>query len=490
MSDWAEDYEGPEDLGGAEPWEDEPVKLLPGQFKCTDMGNAERLVARHRGDILWSSERKRWLVWNGREWEWDNRLRVERMAKATARGIYQEALDARDPDMRKALSAWAIKSEGREKWASMMTMARHEVPVLVDDLDKDPWLLNCKNGTLDLRTGELREHKREDLITKTTGVDYVERSSSVLWERVLLAGTGGDGELAAYLQRVAGYACAGVATERKFFFLQGAPGTGKSTMIDALHAALGGYARSTSFDTWLMHPQVGGNRPDLVDLQGLRMVTSGEVKKGAKWDTALIKGITGGDRIKESAKYENAVEFTPCCTIVLAANDLPRAADDDDAFWKRMQRIPFSRVIPEEEMVKELREQLRSAENASAILAWAVAGCLEWQRIGIGSCPVVSESTAAYRRSNDTFQDFLESCAELVPGAMVWATDFTHRYKSWCEAEGMRTRMTTRELAEKFAPLGVRRTCLRGKWLWQGIQFQVAAEPDGRETFSFGTSEA
>lgn len=451
------------------------LRFIPGAFRCTETGNAERLVARYRGDVHYVSRRERWLIWNGREWEWDERRRIETLGKVMTRGIYLEAGQTADVNVRKALLAWAGKSEAASKRAAAIALARSEagITITLEELDLDPWVLNCANGTLDLRTGELREARRADMITKTTGVAYKPGASSVLWLRVVHNMTGGNAELASYLQRVAGYALAGVATERRFFFLYGPPGSGKSTFLESLHACMGTYACSTSFETWLERTVVGGNRDDLVALQGIRLVTSGEVGQSKHWNAALIKQITGGDRISAAAKYEKPVEFIPACTILLAANDAPKARDDDAGLWERMQRIPIEHVVPVEDRIKDLHRMLREPEHAEAILAWAVEGCAAWQLNGIGVAAVVTASTEAYREENDWIAGFLDGFT-LDPYSVIPARQFRDHYETYCKQEGQKPE-TTKGLArriEKRYPT-VRFVAVHGVRQWQGLKHKT-----------------
>src|SRR5690606_19101373 len=130
------------------------------------------------------------------------------------------------------------------------------------------------------------------------------------------------------------------------------------------------------FDSWLQHSNVGGNRGDLVRLAGARLVTSVEVRKGAKWDEALVKKVTGGDEIVAAAKFEAEVSFKPTFTLMFAANDAPAARDDDEGLWARMRRIPLTAIIPPERQDPTIKAKLAEPEHAAAILAWCVTGCL------------------------------------------------------------------------------------------------------------------
>lgn len=463
------------DAEEAQPWDDElRLNFLPGTFPATELGNAERMVAQFRGDIRYCAERCMWLLWNGRHWQWDAQGLVRRKAKATVRALCREAFDTPDPDKRKDLLAWAMKSEKSSVINAMLKLAETEdgIPVLMSELDADPMLLCCENGTLELSSGELREHRRDDLMTRSTGVRYDAAATHELWDRALATACDGDAEFAGYLQRVAGYAATGLATEKKFFFLCGARDAGKSTLINALHAALGGYSKSVDFETWLERPQVGGTRGDLVGLQGARFVSSVEVKKKARWDTALLKRVTGGDIVTAAAKYENEVSYLPSYTIMLAANDAPKARDDDDGLWSRMQRIPFTRSIPPEEQISGMREKLSEPTCAAAILAWVVEGCLAWQRQGVGSCPRVEQSTADYRKENDWLGAFLE-LYELDPESIIPAPAFRAQYEAYCAQEGQ-YKESTKELAAQLSARmpGVRYVMVRGARIWRGLRLR------------------
>jgi putative DNA primase/helicase len=456
------------------------VVNLPGLFALTDIGNAERLVAKARDRIRYCPQRRKWLTFDGSRWEWDERGTINMIAKDAIRAIYDEAAKCADTELRKATAQHAHRSEAAQRLKAAVDLARTEpgIPVLVRELDSDPWSLNCPNGTVNLRTGTLRRHDRRELITKTTGVDFDAKAKSELWERVLKDATGGDDELAGYLQRVAGYALIGEPLERAFFFVYGPPGTSKSTLVRALHAALGDYAISTAFETFCVQSSTGGNRGDLVRLAGARLVSSVEARKGVKWDEAIIKAITGGDELVAAAKYEAEVAFLPACTLIFAANDSPAARDDDEGLWVRMRRIPFTAVIPKDQQDPTLKDKLGQPEHARAILAWAVAGCLAYQKGGLVEPAAVLESTAAYRREQDRFGEFVADCLVFERGASITRKQLRTQYEEWAKEVGVRTLLSAKDIAQRLRAKGCEERIVRGGRQWSGVRLRGVTDPD------------
>lgn len=436
-----------------EPDTETRVVGLPGVFNCTDVGNARRLVAKYRDKIRFCPPRGKWLLWDRTRWRWDDSLAIDRMAKETARSILREAAGAGTDGEAKALSEWAIRSEDAKRIKSMVSLAQSEagIPIAMADLDADPWLLNCRNGTVDLRHAGLLDHDRTQLITRSTKIDYDPEAKSALWDRVLSEACGGDAALSAYIQRAVGYALIGLPLERAFFFLYGPPGTAKSTLIDAIHAALGEYVEEADFDTWLLKGQVGGNRGDLVRLAGARIVTSREARPGAKWDESLIKRITGGDPLTVCAKYENEVTYHPSFALIFAANDAPSAREDDEGFWVRMRRIPLTRTIPAEKQDKKLKQALKRTEHAQAILAWAVKGAAEYiTKETLGECEAVTASTAEYRADLDHFGEFLNDCCVFEERATITRAALRKLYEAWGEEVNRKALLTAKQIAEKL----------------------------------------
>jgi len=439
----------------------------------TDLGNAERFVRRYRGKVRYCHGRKRWLIWDKCRWSWDVNGRVERLAKNVVRDLYREAAACRDTTERYQIAQHARASEKTSAIANMLRAAQSEegVPVALEDLDADSLLLNCQNGTIDLSTGKLRPHDPADLITKMCPCNFDPGAISGVWAKFLADATAGDLDLQAYIQRAAGYAIQGDATERALFFTFGPPGSAKSTLIDALGAMLGDYHVSSSPDTWLVQAQTGGNRGDLVRLAGARLVTAVEFKAGARFDEALIKAVTGGDEITAAAKYEAEVTIRPTFTLWFAANDAPSIRSDDAGMWARMRRMPFDHVIPKDRQDASIKGRLKhDAGCRSAVLAWAVAGCLLWQINGLGSSAAVEKSNKAYQAEMDPVGDFFEDNLVFAEGEQIDQGELRRLYGAWAKEEGVVRPLGRKQLQKAVTDRGGRYVKVLGKRVVKGVR--------------------
>lgn len=405
----------------------------PQTLPLTEIGLGERLVRRHGQDLRYSYEMGRWFVWDGRRWQQDNTGDVDRRAKETARSIFAEAASEPDPRAAGAIGKFAIDAQKLARRQGMITDARSEkgIPVKVSDLDRRPWLLTCQNGTLDLRTGCLIPADRAHLITKITSVRYHPDAPCPTWqtflERVLP-----DPDVRAFVQRAAGYALTGAVTEQCLFFLHGGGRNGKTTMLGTLLAMLGEYGLQSAPDLLVAKDNAsGGPNNEIAELQGARLVATIEVEDGKRMAEGLVKQITGGDRIKARFMRQDFFEFEASHKIFLAANHKPTIRGNDTAIWRRIKMIPFTVEIPEDEVDPLLGEKLK--EELPGILAWAVRGCLEWQRKGLAEPELVKAATQEYRAEQDVLADYINDRCILHPTKEIEGPKLYADYSRWCE---------------------------------------------------------
>src|SRR5437016_189645 len=217
-------------------------------FPRTELGSAERFAADHATIVRFCQGSRSWLVWNGKLWEKDN-VRIHQLAKQTVRNLHRQAAEMEDDEQRRTWAKYALSCESAHHIHAMLTLAENEpgIPVTLKDLDSDPLLFNLVNGTLDLRDGKLREHRREDLITKIAPVIYDREAQCPTWLRFLHDVTAGDVELMQYLQRAVGYTLTGDTREQALFMLYGTGANGKTTFLEGLRAMFGEYAETTDF---------------------------------------------------------------------------------------------------------------------------------------------------------------------------------------------------------------------------------------------------
>lgn len=476
------------------PADDQDLDRIPPGLSDTDVGNARRLVAAHGADLRWISQWRAapWLVWNGQRWQRDRTGEIDRRAKDTADAILVEAALAPDTAEKSKRIRFALDTSKRPRIEAMIALARTEpgIPIQPMDLDADPWLLNVENGTLDLRTGTLRPHARDDLITKIAPVVYDADAHHPVWEQFLAEATNGDAQFAGFLARAVGYSLTGSTAEEVLFFLLGRAATGKSTFIAALESTLGDYSTHADFETFLQRQSVGNARPDIARLAGARFVNSVEVDDGARLAEGLVKTLTGGDLITARFLFGDEFEYRPQFKLWLAANHAPRVGHGDDAIWRRILRIPFDTVIPKERRDPAVKQTLTDPTLAGpAILAWAVRGCLEWQQVGLQVPGVITTATGQYRADMDPLRDFLAEYCTLGTDDTYWVTNAALRkaYEDWAHEVGLRKTLSPNAFADALRGHGLedtrRRIDGRTTRLWTGVRL---AGPQEQPDLDFG----
>jgi len=462
------------------PGPDEPLKL-------NDIGNGQRLALRYGADLRYSKGLlgSGWLFWNGRYWERDATGEVMRRAKKTALAIADEAKDVEDEKKRSDILKFAGQSQNLFKLEAMMRLAESEEPIYVGQgvFDTHPWKLNVLNGTIDLKTGELGQPKRSDLITHISPVVYDANARCPTWLKFLDRIFAGDAVMIAFIQRLFGYTLTGVVREQKLFFLYGIGANGKTTLVEIIAFILGDLAQAVPFNTFAEKygggADGGAPNPHIARMQGARMIAASEVDAGRRLATALIKNLTGGDKISARFLHREIFEFYPQFKPFIFGNHQPVIKETDKGIWRRVLLIPFEVVIPDAEHGKGL--ELRLKDEASGILRWALEGCLDWNHNGLQPPPKVTQATADYKAEQDVLGRFLEEYTERVKGASVQSGDLHKHYLAWCDVnnEQSASKLTHKDFGLRIAEHGIETYKSSGYVRYRGIQIRGAAKVSG-----------
>ena len=416
----------------------------------TETANARRLAATHGDKIRWCEPWGKMLLWDGKRWRIDSERRADALAKKVAAELWDDVTAAEaDKAPEKIIGdliRFARASNSANGIANMLRLVRSEpgIAVLPDVLDQDPWLLNVENGTLDLRTGKLRLHRQDDFLTKLAPVRFDADADCPIWLKFIDSIFGGNKLLIGFVRRLAGYCLTGSTRDHVLPFLYGKGANGKSVLINTLLEVSGpDYAMKAPTD-FLTMKRGEAHPTERADLHGKRLVAAIEAEEGRRLAEAMVKELTGGDKVRARRMRENFWEFTATHKVMLASNHKPTIRGTDDGIWRRILLIPFTVRFwdesrgetgpPELEADKELAEKLLTEK--SGILNWLLWGCIDWQANGLMAPDEVLIETDKYRTEMDIVGRFIEEhCVESAE-AEATAKDLYARFQEWCKETG------------------------------------------------------
>jgi putative DNA primase/helicase len=447
-------------------------------LRLTETGNAERFAATNRHGVRYVREWDRWYVANtaGRWAEDIGAIEVAQLVKKSGRALYEVAATVESDRAREEVVSWAKSSERRSVREATLGLARSEpgIPMTFRDLDRDPMLIGTPTGAVDLRTGSLRELRRDDLVSRCVTAPFDESARAPRWN-TFLHEVLPDAETVRFFQRGVGYSLTGNVSEHCLFFLHGHGANGKSTALGVLLDLLGDYAAQAPAS--LLLARTGEQHPtELTQLFGRRFVACQEIDESRRFAEAQVKAITGGDVITARRMREDFWSFPPTHKLWIAANHKPGVRGGDEGIWRRIRLVPFEKVIPASDRDPRLGEALRA--ELPGILTWAVEGCLAWQREGLGASTAVLAATAAYRTDSDTVARWIADECQLEQDARpVTRSAVRTSYESWAEREG-EAPLASRIFTERLRHLGLVevsgvRDGQRRERGWRGIRLHV-----------------
>jgi len=432
----------------------------------TDLDAALRFAAEFH-HVLRYAHGLGWLCWDGRRWLPNSRDKAVLSAMASARSWSKDSWASAALDQgARAKSAKGLEGAARIENAVRLSESLPEMRVDCSTLDQNKWLLNCQNGTLDLKTGELHPHRPTDFITKIAPVTYNATAISSALELFLQSQRDIQPELPDFLARCFGATLTGDVSAESLFLLQGEGGSGKTTLTESVAAMLGDYACKLPFESLCKSKygrQAGGATPDLVPMRGSRIVYATEGDASSQLDAGRVKELTGGEPITVRALYQAPIQIQPSWKIWLVSNFDPRTDSEDTGLWRRLVKLPFA-TIPAHKRDPKMKEVLLNDCNArSALLAWAVRGCLDWQRRGAGRAGLaipnaITSATEAYRTRQDILGQWWEdltSAPKTVAQGWTSSRKIRENYEDWCGRNGAQA-VSPRRLGDYLERRGLR----------------------------------
>lgn len=399
----------------------------------TDLGNAKRFVSMHQRNIKFVKKWKCWMIWTGKRWENRDNAGMVPLVEEMIMQILNEAggMISSDESEKLRKHAKSTEAEGRIMATIRLAQGLPGITADPDDFDNNKYLFNVINGTINLRSGEFREFRREDLLTQTANVIYDPGARAPTWGAFLDRIMANDATMISFLQRAAGYAITGDCSEEAVFLLYGTGANGKSKFIDALAFMMGEYSKKTAVHTVMEMKNESAISSDVAALKGVRFAYASEPNKGRRLDEGKIKDMTGREKISCTRKFCEPEEYQPQFKLFISFNHKPVIRSVDDGIHRRIMFIPFDVKIPDAEKDKGLDEKLHA--EASGILNWVLSGVRMWLESGLKFPEKAKKATENYFDEMDSLGEFLDDCCIIEPSQFIPFDDLYNIYVQWCE---------------------------------------------------------
>ncbi|MDA9010220.1 phage/plasmid primase, P4 family [bacterium] len=450
------------------------------EYPCTDTGNMERFVDQHQGYLRSLGTIKTWLVWDGTRWKPSDYAEVFKFALETVESIKTEVEEAEDFLDAQTLQKWSLTSQSEPKMRAMLNMASNH-PLLVSkasSFDKQKMKLNCLNGIVDLKTGQLNQRTSDDLHTKVIGTNFNPQAKCPNFDKFIKEVFGSDGELISWIQRAFGYSLTGSAQEQVLFICYGTGANGKSTLLETISKILSDYSTNADFEMFLSNQKSDVRVMEAVgELKGIRLALASEVDASKRFNESLVKRLTGGDTLRGTRLHMGAFQFEPQHKLWFLCNHIPFARDGSHGFWRRIKVIPFAQQFQGASLDSSLPDKLWAEREG--ILAWMIRGAVAWAKelqktnatTGLGPCKAIDQSIEEYRYDNDLSARFIEDC--LVRDndfGSIGARELYFAYQRWWSDNSDEDTPSEGIFSRRMEERGLKKTRTKAGVVYKGVK--------------------
>lgn len=448
-------------------------RMVGGQH---DSANADRFLQDHQDNLRWHPGLG-WLVWDGARWRRDEYEETLRRCEQTMLKLEEAAYACTDRFERQDLLKFARSALSARSMEAAVRIARRRdgIGVLTDELDARPMLFNCMNGTVDLETGVFREADRKDLLTKRGGVVYDASATAPTWERFLSEAMPDESDRA-FLQRFTGYAMTGVTREQVFVVMWGEGRNGKGTWVEMVgRKILGDYGTPIPLSLIIEQRGPDPHPTDKMVLRGARFGWASEPKKGRPLDLSAVKLLTGNDTIVAHLMHQDNVTFHPTHKLALLTNGKPPLNELGVAVKERIRLVPWTEQFTVEKGNQDTGLSGKLERELPGILNWCIAGCLRWQKHGLGTSENIDSATKGYFQDQDLVQQFLEEECVRKSFAKINVGALQRAYQKWCEEYGHHA-MNGRAFKETLHEKGLRQDRSSSERYWIGLGLRASGD--------------
>lgn len=411
-------------------------------YPWTELGAGQLFADFYKDVLRYVPERKSWFYYNGVVWEQDlGNTKTMEMCKDLARHLGIYCLSIEDDKRREVYAKFCYRWQTRKMRETVIRDAQSIHTISMEEFDTDPYIFNCKNGTLHLKTMEFTPHRPEDKLTKHSDVEYNPDASCERFERFMVEITNGNQKKAKFLQKVLGYGLSGdTRFECMFIFYGATTRNGKGTLCESVLKVIGHYGCTSQAETIGIKPNKSSQMPseDVARLAGVRFVNISELDRSLRLDAALVKTMTGNDTMNARFLHENSFDFKPQFKLYINTNYRPAISDLTLFSSDRVIIVTFDRHFGEKEQDKNLKELFAMPNSQSTILNWLLDGYRLIQSEGLVIPESVKVAIEEYRKDSDKVARFTEDCLEKIDGAEVRTSAVYKAYTQWCEDNGCR----------------------------------------------------